>query len=860
MKVMNLIPWKALIVFSFLLISCCTFGTEISRPVILVENKEKNEILEKIARYGEMKEAYTDLKTWADIKVADHKKNPSALLDQIPAFGGHRREHANALTVGVNCGIMYFLTGDEAYAQISADILNVYANGILQMDPDSIKIAESTFFMDARVAWKQIGLTYDFIAPFLKKPDTKVYNRGIKAFAAYHNEDTQTAIKRLARYGLKNWAADSNHPLLEGSGILYNIMAIDDPEERAALVDVFVKGNKRSYGGPDQFFANEKEAMEVVTSGAGNTMGNGLLWARDTMLKNGGHWPETPSYSGFFGRILGWMDLVDRVYPQYKLFENAKPIFTAINDRKMFNYPNDTHGVAFGDSRRGLVSSFHHGAYQELIKIARRVGYKEIENDLMQVCKADLEKYDGSVHAYVPKVETSPGTDYGPGAFFSYDRVDGVQGISQYFQTAEFKHAGVVIQKNVNVKDKKTYGLMCYAGGAHYVHSHLSGLDLELYGAGLIMGGVAADVAGPSGRASDINRNYYRIYAGHNTVIVNGESHGREKGSWKSDGMLYMDRTRTEAMEPEHMMPAISKEFTFSSQRLDDNVNNCVQQRIVSIVRTGEESGYYFDMFRSISMNGNKYSDYIYHNVGDKFTLSGSNGEPLVLYGQDQRYKSSVINGKNAWGIDYQLLFPGWHYFENVKVSSPMAGAVQGAFALEGKVKDRYMHIAMPGGVEREYASVEAPPILEAADGYDKKKARVLTIRQTGECWKRPFIVAYEPSTNEKPTIQSVENITDGDKVVGAKIVSKVGDVLVTDLIIAQDEGNSNYENSSARLKFKGRFAIIRTRESSSENELTLYIGNGQELSYQGHKLKATGNRGYLNVRMDHPLSAFTNK
>lgn len=390
---------------------------------------------------------------------------------------------------------------------------------------------------------------------------------------------------------------------------------------------------------------------------------------------------------------------------------------------------------------------------------------------------------------------------------------------------------------------------MCYAGGAHYVHCHLSGLDLELYGPGQVMGATAADGDVPGGRGSDINRNYYRIFAGHNTVVVNGESQGREKGSWKSDGMLYMDTTRTEAMEPAPMTAAISKDFTFSSQRLDDTGNNCVQQRIVSIVRTGEKSGYYFDMFRSLSKNGNKYSNYIYHNVGDKFTLSGGNGEPLVLAGQDKRYESHPVKGKDAWGKDYQLLFPGWHYFESVKASSPTAGAVKGSFAREGK--DRYMHIVMPGGVGREYASAEAPPILEAAEGYDKRKARVLAIRQTGECWKRPFIVAYEPSTSENPTVQGIENITDGDKVVGARIVSKVGDVLVTDLIIARDEENSTYENSSARLKFKGRFAIIRTRKSPSGNDLTLYIGCGQELSYRGHTLKATDNKGYVNVRMD---------
>ena len=156
------------------------------------------------------------------------------------------------------------------------------------------------------------------------------------------------------------------------------------------------------------------------------------------------------------------------------------------------------------------------------------------------------------------------------------------------------------------------------------------------------------------------------------------------------------------------------------------------------------------------------------------------------------------------------------------------------------------MHFAMPGGVEWEYTSAEAPPILEVAEGYNKKKAKVLTIRQMGECWKRPFIVAYEPSTNEKPTTQSIENITDGDKVVGAKVVSKVGDRLITDRIIAQEGAEATYANEDEKIQFTGRFAIARTIDSPARRELQLYIGDGEKLSFQGHELAAgDSNSGY---------------
>lgn len=147
------------------------------------------------------------------------------------------------------------------------------------------------------------------------------------------------------------------------------------------------------------------------------------------------------------------------------------------------------------------------------------------------------------------------------------------------------------------------------------------------------------------------------------------------------------------------------------------------------------------------------------------------------------------------------------------------------------------MHVAMPGGFVREYTAAEAPPILEAEDGYDRKNARVLSIRQIGEAWNRPFLVIYEPSLSETPTVRSVENILDGEKVVGAKVVSEVAGQAITDQILAFDEAAGSYRDPVTGLSFTGRFGIVRTVESATGKRIDLYVGDGDELSFQGHKL-----------------------
>ncbi|MBV5342182.1 hypothetical protein JZU68_00700, partial [bacterium] len=62
-----------------------------------------------------------------------------------------------------------------------------------------------------------------------------------------------------------------------------------------------------------------------------------------------------------------------------------------------------------------------------------------------------------------------------------------------------------------------------------------------------------------------------------------------------------MSKVTLDASEPAPDDIAVSKDFTFSTQSLNDTYNNCVQQRTVGLIRTGDKSGYYLDVFRSKS-------------------------------------------------------------------------------------------------------------------------------------------------------------------------------------------------------------------------------------------------------------------
>jgi hypothetical protein len=338
-------------------------------------------------------------------------------------------------------------------------------------------------------------------------------------------------------------------------------------------------------------------------------------------------------------------------------------------------------------------------------------------------------------------------------------------------------------------------------------------------------------------RRIPLHEHYFRLYAGNNTVVVNGTSHGLDEGSWKGKANVWQNTVVNIAAEPKHLEEGIADEFSFATQFLKDTVNDAKQERTLSTIRTSETTGYYFDMFRSKSNGVNEFQDYIYHNIGDKTQMTDLADIELSVKKTD-RYQNDIGDVVKS---------PGWRYFENTKTTELTSNALKVRFDIE--YDNRHMHMFVPNGIEREYTQGLTPPTREAKNGYVDKKTQVLAIRQKGEAWDRPFIGVFEPSIQKKSSVQKVAPLLDDDKTVGAIVTSQVDDSIITDIIISQDDKNANFKSESLGLIFRGRFGIVRKIVKDDKVKVILYIGKGESLRFGTQELKANNeNIGVLTM------------
>ncbi|MEM6380591.1 MAG: hypothetical protein AAF705_20575, partial [Bacteroidota bacterium] len=486
----------------------------------------------------------------------------------------------------------------------------------------------------------------------------------------------------------------------------------------------------------------------------------------------------------------------------------------------------DRRFVRYGDSKRNKDGTQE--LYRYTMTIAERRGYAT----LLQKAQRALQQSYQAENGYRPDLGVDDIFDnFNPlQLFWGLPIPENIQGNVDYNKpTVLIDHAGIALQRNATEYHNEQYGLCGIIGGAHYVHSHCTGISMELYGSGYVMAPNAGLPPTVKERQIPLHEHYFRLYAGNNTVVVNGTSHGLDEGSWKGRANVWQNTTENIACEPQHLEDPVSDIFSFATQQLKDEVNNCDQERTLSIIRTSDSTAYYFDLFRSKSRDKNKFHDYIYHNLGDQTYLADADNSPLALKPTD-RYQNDIGD---------QVFSPGWRFLENTQTTSLTQLAINAQFHLQ--YDDRYMHMMVPSGTARAYTTALAPPTREARNGYVDKNTQVLLIRQEGEAWDRPFIAVFEPSTHANPTVRSIETLKDGSKVVGAKVVSKLDDTTITDYIIAQDAANATYVNEKEKIQFKGRFGILRILSKNEEKTIHFYIGAGKEFRYKNNVLKTQG-------------------
>ncbi len=786
----------------------------LQRPVIFTTQAERASTLDKIQNYEWAQSIKGQLHDHVDSLVNAHIDNPDVILATIPRFAINDKEnnefqsyelanpHSIALLAASRSGMLYYLTQEEKYAQFTADVLQVYIKEIAQRTPQNTSICGYHFF-DGRTTYPQFALAYDFIYNFLTKSGTKVYDRELKDRVIFDNKKAQKSIQNMVSNALQEFGGPdihgkrvSNHPILTAPGALFMIMCVEDDVVRERLFKVFWE--------------------------TGTAHQNSFTRTILPLYTDQGIWPESVSYS-FMPNIVMVLNIVDRIKPELDVAAINKHIFEGAFLFDYLRQPNRDF-VRYGDSKRKTDGTPI--IYRYSLDIAHRKGYQALR-EKAEVALGNNYKANGG---YKPSMDPVYIFDnYRPLELFWGHEIpkSNIPKVDLNPATVIIEHAGIALQRNYNTNMDPIYGLCGIIGGAHYVHSHCTGITMELYGVGYAIAPNAGLPPSVQERRIPLHEHYFRLYAGNNTVVVNGTSHGLDEGSWKGEANVWQNSVVNIAAEPSHLEDRVAPDFNFATQLLEDNVNNALQQRTLSVIRTSDSTGYYLDLFRSKSLGENKIHDYIYHNLGDKMNISDDFGNTFPLT-QTDRYQTDIGDITKS---------PGWRHFENTQSTEETSKAVNARFDIE--YDQKYMHFKVPMGTKRKYTQALAPPTREANNGYVDKKTQVLVIRQDGEAWKEPFMVVLEPSLFEISSVKSVETIKKSQIVVGAKVTSQLGASIITDYIISQDEPKE-IKIESLKLEFNGRFAIVREVVKERGSFTSLYIGEGKNLSF-GDKVLVAG-------------------
>lgn len=790
-------------------------------PRIWITQKERPGLLEKIESTPWAADLVSEMESFIKADVENYLKDRNSVLGNIRELEKDdniaetdssplNAAHTKVLFKAEYAAILYFLYPDREmskhYAQYAADIMMHYFLQLEKRTPETTTICGYEFY-DARCSYAKLALIYDFVYTYLARRNSKVYSYSSGTEIDYDNEVAQTAIKNIVGNIFQEYnRPDShgrtvnNHPILTAPGALYSIMCVQDPSEQYRLLNLF--WNTGTW--------NQASLRNTIIP----------------MFGEQGIWPESVSY-GFMPSLPLVLDILDRYKPDWNVFDGFDNILEGNFLFDSLRYP-DRSFVSFGDSHR------YSDGTEELYWITRDIAKRKGKTQLQKKAETALTQRYSSVGPFAPAVTESTFDVMSvllP--LFWCEQLPENQGGSMDFQTptVNIKHAGVSLQRNYVAEDNVKYGLCGYIGGGYYVHNQVAGISMELYGAGCVMapsGGLPKTVAE---RSLSPHKDYFVRYAGNNTVIVNETSHGSQAKAWKSNWYTYQNTALNVACEPGHLEDPVNASFSFTTQDLDDKVNDCLQERTLAILRTSPTTGYYFDMFRSKSNTGQQIHDYVYHNLGDRVVVTGQDGKSL-----DFASTSKYSNHDNT------TMSPGWRLFEDKMSTAGITDGVKARFELVGA----YMNMWMPGGMNREYTTALGPETRDIANKtsdmaypYLKKKTPVMVIRQNGSAWDKPFIAVFEPSLTTGSSVKSVENCYYNDGIAGCKVESEVNGKTIVDIILCNDSSNGLYKDDV--ITFRGRFAVIRT---CSDGSGELYIGDGEELTYRNTTLTASGRKG----------------
>ena len=684
-----------------------------------------------------------------------------------PSKTGRNIESLNCEILGIarDAAFLYWMTGEEKYARLAAGVFDTYMTGIyyrnvpvdLNHGHQQTLVGLTSFEVIHEDALHIVVPLYDFLYHYLQSnyPDKMMIYAG--------------ALKKWADNIITNGVPHNNWDLLQARYIMNVGLVLEDNEE-------YADGKGREYY--IDYVMNRSSIRQ---------------WSLTKLADYGfdsetGIWAECPGYSSVvINDYANFTHQFDHNL-QYDLVKAMPVLAKAVAATPQYLFPNRMI-CGFGDTHPSYLST---NFFIRMIQNAQANGKKEQERYFTALLKC-LNPEEGSEKSGKKNVRASVNSFFEDKPLVLDPKVKAGK-IEDYVSPLFYApNVSWLVQRNGMHPHNS---LMISLNASEGNHMHANGISMELYGKGYVLGpdaGIGLFLYSGLDYAE-----YYSQFPSHNTVCVDGIS---SYPVMKSNHSFDLLSCFPASAEPGKGFTSV----TYSQVAFREPESRADQTRLMGIVTTGPETGYYVDVFRSRKeRGGDKMHDYFYHNLGQPMTLTAAH-----LYAYSYLYDKKVATTG-----------------QDVKVT----------FTIDMKDKggdDISMNLWMKGEPEREVFTALSP-MTEGLSRtphmpYNIKEQPTLTFvaRQHGEAWNRPFVAVYEPSTQKEPSaIQSVSYFDAEEPglkdFAGICVESKNGR---TDHIFSLTD--SSQTATYQGMKVKADYAVISNEYAGNR---TLFIGNGTQL------------------------------
>ena len=709
------------------------------------------------------------------------KGQPFEWVEQSKTGSIIHKINENIIDLARDAAFLYWLENDPAFAEFAFDIFHVYMEGMFyRSEPVDLSkghiqglVGLSCFQVIHEKSLEKIAVLYDFLHTYIKTN----HPENIEMYEA--------TIKKWIELIIKNGVPQNNWNLHQAGLIL-----------KAAMV---LRGNN--------YYEDEK-GREYYLNYLLNVTSN-RQWSVTKFLdygydKNNGVWAESPGYAQSVTHALTRFILnFDNTF-DHNILPYSPVMHKAVKMLPQYLFPNG-QTVSFGDSYYGPLNT---QAISDMIRIAQKNKNQKMEQEytaMYRLFKSSISQNQGGnkkteiINELFSSKPLILNPSYHEGKLEDY--------ITQTFYAPNVSWH---VQRIGTGKD----GMMASLNGSLGNHMHANGINMELYGKGIVQG---ADPGKGTGYLEPGYLQYYSQFPAHNTVMVDGVSTYTEMMS-NHDFDLNSEYPKSEKKHGYY------PDITYSDVYFLEPESRSDQNRLVSIIKTGETTGYYLDIFRSKKQKaGDKFHDYYYHNLGQSMKIMDSSGKLLPLSpNEDMGFFGGHLHALDyMW--DRKSIITSDDYQAQWKIDMP-AGQ-----------DDIFMNLWMKGTKGREVYSVKSPPnkaFRKTHDlPYDVSAAPYLTLtaRQHGEAWLHPFVSVFEPFTSANgKSIKHIESFNDENQnreFVGLKVVHKTGR---EDLIFSTQNGHvAKYK----QVETNASYAVITNEK---QGNFVLFMGHGEQLKANG--------------------------